>query len=169
MKEMNTDAKVILGALGASVLIILGAVFFLGKDNSPRRENLGTAAMTIDKTSADLGTMKVDEERAASFTITNTSTSSVLRIWGVATSCDCAFATLTINGQESEEFNMTMHMPARLKNWIGEVAPGQTATLKVIYRPKVMPVTGPVVRSVVFSTNDPQSPEVEVTVKANVL
>ena len=165
---MKTDTKIIVGAIVASVAIIVGAVFLLSKDNSPKREVLGTAAMTIDKTLEDFGDMKSDEEKTATFTITNTS-DAVLRIWNISTSCDCTFASVVINGQETGEFNMPMHMIARLKNWIGEVPAKQTATLKVTYRPKVMPVTGVVTRQTRFSTNDPKNPEVEVSVKANVL
>lgn len=165
---MNTDTKVIIGAVVASILIIVGASVVLSKDNSPKRENQGTASMTIDKKEEDFGSMKVDEEKAATFTITNTS-DAVLRIWGIATSCDCTFANITINGQKEGEFNMPMHMAARLKNWIGEVPGGEKATLEVIYRPKVMPVSGPVSRQVQFSTNDPKNAEVELSVKANVL
>jgi len=165
---MKADTKIIIGAIVASVAIIVGAVFLLSKDNSPKREVLGTAAMTIDKTLEDFGDMKSDEEKTATFTITNTS-DAVLRIWNISTSCDCTFASVVINGQETGEFNMPMHMIARLKNWIGEVPAKQTATLKVTYRPKVMPVTGVVTRQTRFSTNDPKNPEVEVSVKANVL
>lgn len=165
---MNTDTKVIMGALVVSVLIIVGASVLLSKDSSPKRENLGTAGMIIDKKEEDFGNMKVDEDRTATFTITNTS-NTILRIWGVATSCDCTFATVTIGGNETGEFNMTMHTNGPLKNWIGEVPAGQTATLKATYRPKVMPVSGPVSRQVRFSTNDPKNAEVEVSVKANVL
>ena len=64
---------------------------------------------------------------------------------------------------------MSMHMSADLKNWMGEVPPGQTAVLRVIYRPKVMPVTGVVTRQVTFATNDPKNSTVEVSIKANVL
>lgn len=166
---MKTDTKVIIGAIVASVALIVGAVFVLGKDKSPQREQLGTGAMTLDKKEADLGDMKVTDERSATFTITNTSKDSILRIWGIATSCDCTFANVTINGTKTGEFNMTMHMNSTLKNWIGEVAPGQNAALEVIYRPKVMPVTGPITRQVNFSTNDPNNSEVQVAIKANVL
>ena len=165
---MKTDTKVILGAIGASLLIIVGAVLFMGKDTSPKRENLGTASMTINKTFEDFGDMKADEEKTATFMITNTS-NAVLRIWNVSTSCDCTFAKVVIDNTESEEFNMPGHMPARLKNWIGEVPAKQTATLNVTYKPKIMPVIGMVTRQVNFSTNDPKNAEVEVTVKANVL
>lgn len=165
---MNTDTKVIIGSLVVSVLIIVGAVVVLGKDNSPKRESLGTAAMTIDKKEEDFGNMKTDDERAGTFTIINTS-GTTLRLWGIATSCDCTFANITIQGKKTGEFNMAMHMGAQLKNWIGEVPAGEKAVLEVVYRPKIMPVSGPVSRQIRFSTNDPKNPEVEVSVKANVL
>ena len=165
---MKSDAKVIIGAIVASVVIIAGAVFLLGNDKSPKRESLGAATMTIDKTFEDFGDMKADEEKTATFTITNTS-DAILRIWNVSTSCDCTFATVVIGGVASGEFNMPAHMIASLKNWIGEVPAKQTATLNVTYKPKIMPVTGIVTRQTRFSTNDPKNTEVEVSVKANVL
>lgn len=165
---MNTDLKIIIGAIIASVAIIVGAVFVLGKDNAPKRESLGSAAMTIDKTNEDFGSMKVSDERTATFMITNTS-SSVLRIWNIGTSCDCTFATLVINGKASPEFNMAGMMGAALRNWIGEVPAGGKAELNVTYRPKVMPVSGPITRQVNFSTNDPKNENVQVGIAANVL
>lgn len=165
---MKTDTKIILAAIGASLLIIGGAAVVLGKDTSPKREQLGQASMTIDKTSEDFGSMKVSDDKTATFTITNTSASSVLRIWNVATSCDCTFASVTIDGNQTGEFNMPMHMNATLKNWIGEVAAGKQAILNVTYKPSVMPVTGPVSRQTNFSTNDPKNPEVQVSITANV-
>ena len=165
---MKSDAKVIIGAIVASVVIIAGAVFLLGNDKSPKRESLGAATMTIDKTFEDFGDMKADEEKTATFTITNTS-DAILRIWNVSTSCDCTFATVVIGGVASGEFNMPAHMIASLKNWIGEVPAKQTATLNVTYKPKIMPVTGIVTRQTRFATNDPKNAEVEVSIKANVL
>ncbi len=165
---MTTDTKLFLGAILVSVAIIIGAVFVLGKDTSPKRETLGTATMTVDKTSEDFGSMKADEERTATFTITNTS-DTVLRIWNIATSCDCTFASITIDGKTTGEFNMTMHTSGPLKNWIGEIPAKQTAQLAVTYRPKVMPVTGIVTRQVTFSTNDPKNETFQVEIKANVL
>ncbi len=165
---MKSDTKVIIGAILASIAIITGAVFLLGKDKSLARDTLGAATMTIDKTFEDFGDMKGDEEKTATFTVTNTS-DTVLRIWNISTSCDCTFASIAIGGVETGEFNMPMHMVARLKNWIGEVPAKQTATLKVTYKPKIMPVTGIVTRQTRFATNDPKNAEVEVSVKANVL
>ena len=165
---MTGETKLIFGGLIVSVLIIIGASVVLSKDNSPKRENLGTASMKIDKKEDDFGDMRTDEERTANFLITNTS-DTTLRIWGIATSCNCTFATITIGDETTGEFNMPSHMNSTLKNWIGEVPPGQTATLSETYRPKIMPVLGQVSRQVRFSTNDPKNPEIEVSLKANVL
>ncbi len=166
---MTSDTKIIVGAIAVSAVIIAGAIVMFGNTKAaPKREDLGAATMTIDKKTEDFGTMKEDEERTATFTITNTG-DSILRIWNIATSCDCTFASVVINGQTTGEFNMTMHTGSKLKNWIGEIPAGQKAELKVTYRPKVMPVTGAVTRQVTFSTNDPNNQEVEVSVAANVL
>lgn len=165
---MKTDTKIILAAIGASLLIIGGAAVVLGKDMSPKRDQLGTASMTIDKKEEDFGSMKVSDEKTATFTITNTSQDSALRIWGISTSCDCTFASVTVDGKKTGEFNMPMHMSSTLKNWIGEVAAGKNAVLAVTYKPSVMPVSGPVSRQTTFSTNDPKNPEVTVSVSANV-
>ncbi len=166
---MKTDTKIILGAIGASVLIIGGAfALFNNQKPPPARAELGASSMTIDKKTEDFGTMKADEERTATFTITNTS-DSILRMWNIATSCDCTFASVIINGQTTGEFNMAMHMGSNLKNWIGEIPGREKAELKVTYRPKVMPITGAVTRQVNFSTNDPENQNVEVSVAANVL
>lgn len=165
---MNSDTKFIIGATIISILIIVGAAVTLSRDNSPKRENLGVASMTLDKKEEDLGSMKVSEEKTATFTITNTS-DTTLRIWGVSTSCNCTYATVTIGASEMGEFNMPTHMNSTLKNWVGEIPASQTATLKAIYRPKIMPVLGIISRQIRFSTNDPKNPEIEVSIKANVL
>lgn len=166
---MNTDTKVILIAAVGSAFVIAGALLFFGNQKpAPNRADLGTASMSIDKTSADLGSMKVSDEKQAAFTITNTG-SSMLRIWNVGTSCDCTFATVKIGNTESPEFNMKGMMSSDRANWLGEIPAGKKAFLTVIYRPSVMPVTGPITRQVDFSTNDPTHPDMEVSVAANVL
>lgn len=161
---MNTDTKIIIGAIAASILIIVGAVVILSQDKSPQRETLGEASLRIDKQTEDFGSMKVSEEKTATFTITNTS-SATLRLWNVTTSCNCTFASVIIGKDKTGEFSMHA---GSLKNWIGEVPPSQNALLTVTYRPSVMPVQGPVSRQVTFATNDPKNPEMTVNISANV-
>lgn len=124
------------------------------------------ASMAIDNTTADLGSMNVVDEKSATFTITNTSSSETLRIWNITTSCNCTFATITIDGTTTGEFSM--HGAGSLKNWIGEILPGKQARLTAIYRPKIMPVTGSITRQINFSTNDPKNQDMQVSISANV-
>jgi hypothetical protein len=166
---MNTDTKIIIGAVVGSLIIIVGGIaMFSNAKPAPKREDQGTASMSIDKKSEDFGNMKVSDEKRAMFTITNTG-DSILRIWKVATSCDCTAATIKIGDTETPEFSMVGMMNSSLANWLGEVPVGQKAILTVIYRPSVMPVNGPITRQVTFSTNDPKNPDVEVSIAANVL
>lgn len=166
---MKTDTKIIVGAIAISVVILIGAIAALSNQKpAPKREDQGTSSMTIDKKAEDFGSMKVTDERTATFTLTNTG-DSILRVWNVSTSCDCTFASVTIGSQTTGEFSMPMRMRSDLKNWIGEIQPKQTALLKVTYRPSVMPMTGPVSRQVNFATNDPKNPDMQVSVSANVL
>lgn len=165
---MNSSVKILLAVLGFTMLIVVAAVVLASNEKTIDAKAQGVASMTIDKLQQDLGSMKVSDEKSAIFTVTNTG-KTPLRVWNVATSCDCTSATFTINGKETPEFNMPAHMGTTLRNWLGEVAAGQKALLKVTYRPSIMPVTGPVTRNVDFATNDPKNAKVEVTVSANVL
>lgn len=166
---MNSDTKIIIGVVVGSVVLIIGAIVMFGNQKpAPKREDLGTASMSIDKKLADLGRMKVSDEKKATFTITNTG-NSILRIWKVVTSCSCTAATVKIGDTETPEFGMTGMMNPDRANWLGEVPAGQNAILTVIYRPSIMPIQGPVTRQVTFSTNDPKNQDLEVTVSANVL
>lgn len=167
---MNTDTKIIIASVIGSIALIVGAiVLFSNQKPAPKREDLGSGSMSIDKKNVDLGDMKVSDERRATFTITNTSANSVLRIWKVATSCDCTAATVTIGDTTTPEFSMVGMMGPDRANWLGEVPAGQNAVLTVIYRPSIMPVNGPITRQVTFSTNDPKNQDVEVSIAANVL
>ncbi|MDO8581627.1 MAG: DUF1573 domain-containing protein [bacterium] len=121
--------------------------------------------LVLSDTSVDLGTMNVSEERSKDITLTNTGNGPLI-ISRIRTSCNCTLADITINGVTMSGFNMEAHNSFVLKRWTGTIAPGESATLKAIYRPFVMPVQGPVERIVSFNTNDPQNPAVEITLRA---
>lgn len=158
----NSNFKFVVISILVSLLVIGGAVVALGNDKAPRREEQGTASVALDRTYANLGPMKTEEEKTAVFTLTNTA-QSTLRIWNVKTSCDCTFAKVKIGDKESQEFSM--HGGG---NWLGEIPAGGKAELTVIYRPYIMPVVGKVTRQTTFDTNDPQNPRLEVGIEANV-
>lgn len=113
----------------------------------------------------DLGAMKADEERTGEFTLRNTGTRP-LTISRLRTSCMCTFGQITAGDKVSPLVNMEMNNPPSAKKWRLEIGPGETAYAKVVYRPVLMPVQGPVERSLLFETTDPLNPSAELTIKA---
>src|SRR3990172_6950030 len=170
MKLPSTD-KVVLLVIGGFTVLVLVLIFMVSVNESKQAQ--GSSAVTLYTTNdvqrpkvtlsnslADLGTMKVKDEKSAQFTLENTGTKS-LSLSRISTSCDCTFGQLTINGEKSPEFSMHSKNP-----WVGTINPGEKAVLEATYRPFIMPVSGPVTRDVFVSTNDPDNPRLTFTVKA---
>ena len=116
-------------------------------------------AAQVTETLKDIGTMGVNDEKTTDFTITNTGTKP-LQLFNITSSCDCTAGVITINGTKSPEFSMHDK-----KQWTGTLDPGQSATVAVIYRPRIMPVQGDISRSVYVQTNDPDNKQLTFTIK----
>jgi hypothetical protein len=153
--------------LGLTVLVLVGAIGLTAK----RAPNEPTVAVddptrpvaVVDRTSFDFGIVSLADERTEAVSVRNDGRSA-LELRHFATSCDCTFAHVALpDGSSSPEF--TMH---GTNDWIGQVPPGQTATVHVIYRPAVMPIKGAVTRAVSFMTNDPNQSSVELSFTATV-
>src|SRR3546814_17072075 len=99
--------------------------------------------------------MLVSDERAAEFVLRNVG-GKPLHISEVRTSCMCTFAQVIIDDEESPTFNMVMYNSAAVQRWQGVVETGISATIRVIYRPSLMPVECSFARKVKFATNDPR-------------
>ena len=53
-------------------------------------------------------------------------------------------------------------------DYVAQIDPQTSATIRVVYMPFTMPVYGIVERQVFMSTNDPNKPKLEFNIKANV-
>lgn len=113
----------------------------------------------------ELGEIDAQGEYPAEFTISNTG-NAPLEISDVRTSCMCTFGEITIGGKKSPEFNMVMHNSPAARKWKGMIEPGESATVRIIYKPHIMPVQGSVERLLVFTTNDPSNAEVQLSIHA---
>lgn len=157
---------------GFTVLIIaVIAVFSLGSSKQTNANSETAAYSTTDSERprievpskfSDLGTMNVKDEKKAEFVIKNKGSKSLV-LSNISSSCGCTVGQITIDGKTSPEFGM--HSKG---TWQGTVEPGKQATLTVIYRPYIMPVSGVVTRDVYINTNDPENGKLTFTVKANV-
>ena len=168
----RSKALWIVGILVAVGLIGGGFLLFsprTSSSSSVRTSNTpatgGTPSLQIEATDLDLGTLNVTEERVKEIALTNNGTGP-LQISKVNTSCMCTFAQLVIDGKESPEFNMMMHMSPQEMSWVGTIPTGQSAMLRVIYRPKLMPQPGRIDREINFETNDPTHPQMKVRFQA---
>lgn len=119
----------------------------------------------IDKTEFDLGKIDVSGTQEVDFLLTNSGVKP-LQLFQISTSCGCTTAKIVReNGQESPEFNMHK----KEDSTVLEVIPKETIKIKVIYRPFVMPVKGPVSRQVYLNTNDPLLPKLTLVIKAQII
>ncbi len=163
----NKSTTLIVGVVGA---LALGAFFLFGGNTGTRtvqRESNGMPVFTVDTKKIELGEVALQGDYPAEFIVTNTG-DAPLEISEVKTSCMCTFVELVIDGETSPEFNMVMHNSNALRKWKSAIASGASATVRVTYKPYLMPVQGPIERSAIFATNDTNNPEVQLVVSATV-
>lgn len=168
MKNFWSTEKIIFAIVGGlTIVAIVLIVVFTANDQKQSAILVSYAStdaqkpqITTSSTFADLGKMKVKDEKSADYIIENKG-NKPLQLYKISSSCDCTYATVTINGVKSPELGMHSTNP-----WIGTLDPGKKATLTAIYRPYIMPVSGTITRYVYVKTNDPANPSLTFTLKA---
>ncbi|MBI2589779.1 DUF1573 domain-containing protein [Candidatus Berkelbacteria bacterium] len=161
---MDKTVWIILGLTG---VLLAGLVLIASKTPSMSSaysaDDPNRPILVASETNFNFGKMRTDEERTATTTLRNDG-KAPLEIKEVTTSCDCTFAKLTLaDGTASPEFSM--HGKT---TWTGKIAPGESATAELIYRPSVMPVKGKVERSALIHTDDPVTPSLQLAFSAEV-
>ncbi len=157
---------IIIGVVLFSLVFIGGAYVLLAGSNKPSAslasytsQDKNKPIVEVKRTSADLGKIKVSEEKSADFTIKNIGTKP-LQLYNMSSSCNCTTGELIYEGKTSMEYGMH-----NVSDTLPEIAPNTEAKIRVIYRPFVMPVYGPIEREVFMSTNDPQNPKLLFQIK----
>lgn len=153
--------KTIIISLTGILIITFGAIWLMTRNQAPEiiPNTKVFSKVETKETVADLGEMKVSDVRSRDFVIKNIG-DNPLQITSISSSCNCVVGQIVYKDQTSREYGM--HAPGKLVN---EIAVGDTAIVRVIYRPFIMPVYGPVTRDVYVGTNDPQNPRLTFTVK----
>lgn len=160
--------SIVFGIIIFSLLILFGSYFLIFGGKQPTARQVISYSLNdkerpkveIKNIFSDMGQMKVSQEKAVDFLVKNVG-QKPLQLFNISSSCGCTVGKIVINGKESEEFGMHSQ-----SDYLGEVAPGKQGIVKVIYRPFVMPVYGPVEREVYVSTNDPENQKLVFKVKA---
>lgn len=150
--------------LAATIGLMGGITFLFYKADQPatKQEISSGAKAVVDVTSNNLGTISVDSEQSVEFDLGNSGVKP-LKILKISSSCNCTFGQFIYEGKESAEYGM--HAPS---GYLGEIKPGANAKIRMIYRPKIMPVYGAVSRELYITTNDPINPKIILTLNAQV-
>jgi hypothetical protein len=86
-----------------------------------------------------------------------------LKITGLRTSCICTSVLLELRGQNSPTFTG----PEPDVIWLGvTMGPGESGTLEITYDPTMFGDVGPTRRYVYVASNDPDTPELEIELRA---
>ena len=155
------NPKVIVISLVIIIGVMVGGSWFLTRNQA----DLGVPDAKIFskvealETIADLGEMKVADVGTKDFVIKNIG-DQPLQITSLSSSCNCTVGQIVYQGKISREYGM--HAPG---GFINQIAVDDTAIVRVIYKPYIMPVYGPVTRDVYVGTNDPANPRLTFTVK----
>lgn len=162
------EKKFVIATIVVTVLIVVGAVVFIGKSeaNKPSVALTEDVNVEVGETSYDWGTIKLSGGDAVkTFDIKNTGTTA-LKLYNVSTSCMCTTAQVLIDETKSPFFGM--HQKS---SWMGEVAPGKVATLSVVFDPDFHGPqgVGDISRQVTVATNDKSQPTLTFNLTAKVV
>jgi len=142
-------AVIIIVVLVASAFVLLPAAEEPRIDVTPSSHDFGTVPRVLQTVS-----IEVRNDGEANLEIT----------W-IKTSCVCTSVVLRVGGRSSEPFQG----PEPQVSWNGEtLLPGQKGYLDVEYDPTVFSDSGSVTRAIYIQSNDPNRPEVQVTITAYV-
>lgn len=153
--------KFIIGLILASVFLLGGGIYILSSTSAPAiTASENTKAYVADPTSFDWGIIPMSKGNAIkTFSIQNTG-KDILKLYNIKTSCHCTKAYVTIDGKDSPSFGMDSY-----SSWVGEAAPGKTATLIVVFDPAFHGTAGvgSINRFVSVETNDRANPKLTFT------
>jgi len=154
------------------VIVVAGLVVWGIKDAKQKSANRlvtyqssdsNRPRLVIKERFRDIGQMKLQETRSTEFVLKNKGNRD-LQIYYGTTNCGCTFGQVIAPGRKSPVFGMHTN-----QSFFISIKPGEEFAVKAIYKPFLMPVSGPVQRAVSIKTNDPDNRRVEFVIAANVL
>jgi len=161
--------KAIIISLVLFFAAVIGLAFLFSAGQKPEPTAATFSAQDTDRpkakiaqTSFDWGEMKVSDVKQQDYTLKNTGVKP-LQILNVNSSCGCTAGQIIYKGETSKEYSMHSQ-----SGFVTEIAPGDSATVRLTYRPATMPVYGAVEREVYVTTNDPVNQKLIFSIRVNV-
>lgn len=151
------------------IVVTVGLTFVFSVGQKPAPATASFSAADVDRPKAetaqtfiDLGEINVSDVKQADFSLKNIG-SQPLQILNINSSCNCTFGQVIYQGTITKEYGMHAQ-----SGYVTDILPGETATVRVTYKPALMPVFGVVEREVYLATNDPERQKLTFSVKAKV-
>lgn len=159
--------KTIIISLIAFFALVIGLAFLFTAGQKPATATLSFSAQDSERpkvetsqTFFDIGEIKVSDVKQQEYTLKNTGTRP-LQILNINSSCGCTAGQIIYKGEMSKEYSMHSQ-----SGFVTDIDPGDTATMRLTYRPATMPVYGAVEREVYVTTNDPVNQKLIFSIKA---
>src|SRR3989338_644470 len=163
------STKMLIIVVFGFIVVTAGLVFVFSTGQKPSSVAASFSAQDPDRPQAetariffDMGEIKVSDVKQEDFSLKNTG-AKPLQILNINSSCNCTFGKVIYKDLTTNEYGMHDQ-----SGYVTEIAPGNTAIVRVIYKPALMPVYGIVEREVYITTNDQTRQKVIFSVKARV-
>jgi hypothetical protein len=159
---MNKDLKILLGALGFTLLLVIGFAFWQGKptegnESSPDVNSTSEVlGVEIDPLNYDLGQVPINGGIVTKEYEVKNTTENTLKLKKIATSCMCTTASFELGDKKTKFFGMEGHGDSNPSVNI-EIGPGQTGKVVARFDPAAHGPqgVGPIDRSVFLTFSDP--------------
>ena len=164
------STKTIIIGLIVFLIAIVGITFLFTSGQKPVPKTVAYAIdaqerpiAQVDNKFINVGQMKVTDEKNADFTLKNVGTKP-LQILNVTSSCHCTFGQILYKEFKSKQYSMG----GASDEYVTDIAPGDSATVRAIYIPSIMPVSGIIEREIYITTNDHNNSKIILSIQANV-
>ena len=149
--------KIILVALGVTILVIVGVAFFLeGKSEDQEESTVEVLEVQVNPENYELGNVPINDGLVTKeYEVKNTS-SETIKLKKIVTSCMCTQAKASIGDKETKYFGME-HPGDRNPSVNLEIPAGEAAKVDVNFDPAAHGPqgTGPFDRVVTLTFSDP--------------
>lgn len=163
------STKLIVTVVLGFIVITIGLTFIFSVPQKSTPVTASFSTQDVERPKAetaqtffDMGEIKVSDVKQQDFTLKNIGTKP-LQILNINSSCNCTFGQVIYKDLTTKEYGMHAQ-----SGYVIDILPGDTATVRVTYKPALMPVFGVVEREVYLTTNDPDRQKLTFSIQAKV-
>lgn len=167
---MSLDLKILLGIIVFSLILVIGAAYFLSSSAGQKAtlEKVNGAKIEVLEESFNFGDIDYSAGVVNHEYLIKNIGDKPLEIANLATSCMCT--KVFAKGPFGESEKVSMKGMSKPSSWKGELKSGEEGKIVAVFDPAFHGPggIGPISRTVSFETNDSEKPYVELLFEGNV-